>query len=146
MVIRAPGLCVMQSVARLLQETDSQREGTRGEKGQRRVKVSEQPPPAPTASPISPCPTIIQNIGRPDTGSLPRTIAPPVHPTTGSTGSFLIVFIFIIIIIFVVVVVLLISVFQERILHVFGQCSLHAIWSKEKKRQNWSIMLNIDST
>ena len=38
--------------------------------------MSKQPPPAPTASAIGPCPTIIQ-IG---TGSLPRTITPPDHP------------------------------------------------------------------
>ena len=38
------------------------------------------PPPAPTASAIGPCPTIIQIVGRPGTGSLPRTIAPPDHP------------------------------------------------------------------
>ena len=42
--------------------------------------MSEQPPPAPTASAIGPCPTIIQIIGRPGPGSLPRTIAPPDHP------------------------------------------------------------------
>ena len=58
----------------------SQREEERGEKGQRRVKMSKQPPPAPTASAIGPCPTIIQIVGRPGTGSLPRTIAPPDHP------------------------------------------------------------------
>ena len=42
--------------------------------------MSNQPPPAPTASAIGPCPTIIQIVGRPGTGSLPRTIAPPDHP------------------------------------------------------------------
>ena len=42
--------------------------------------MSKQPPPAPTASAIGPCPTIIQIVGRPDTGSLPWTIAPPDHP------------------------------------------------------------------
>ena len=42
--------------------------------------MSKQPPPAPTASAIGPCPTIIQVVGRPGTGSLPRTIAPPDHP------------------------------------------------------------------
>ena len=36
--------------------------------------------PAPTASAIGPCPTIIQIVGRPGTGSLPRTIAPSDHP------------------------------------------------------------------
>ena len=44
--------------------------------------MSIQPPPAPTASAIGPCPTIIQIVGRPGTGSLPRTIAPPDHPVT----------------------------------------------------------------
>ena len=58
----------------------SQREGDRGEKGQMRVKMSKQPPPAPTASAGGPCPTIIQIVGRPSTGSLPRAIAPPDHP------------------------------------------------------------------
>ena len=45
-----------------------------------RVKMSKQPPPAPTASTVGPCPTVIQIVGRPGTGSLPSTIAPPVHP------------------------------------------------------------------
>ena len=42
--------------------------------------MSKQPPPAPTASAIGPCPTKIQIVGRPGTGSLPRAIAPPDHP------------------------------------------------------------------
>ena len=42
--------------------------------------MSKPPLPAPTASAIGPCPTIIQSVGRPGTGSLPRTIAPPDHP------------------------------------------------------------------
>ena len=45
-----------------------------------RVKMSKQPPPAPTASAVGPCPTVIQIVGRPSTGSLPSTIAPPDHP------------------------------------------------------------------
>ena len=49
--------------------------------------MSKQPPPAPTASAVGPCPTVIQIVGRPGTGSLPSTIAPPDHPrnlvTTG---------------------------------------------------------------
>ena len=44
-----------------------------------RVKMPKQPPPAPTASAVGPCPTVIQIVGRPGTGSLPRTIAPPDH-------------------------------------------------------------------
>ena len=44
-----------------------------------RVKMSEQPPPAPTASAVGPCPTVIQSVGRQGTGSLPSTIAPPDH-------------------------------------------------------------------
>ena len=46
-----------------------------------RVKMSKQPPPAPTASAVGPCPTVIQTVGRPGTGTLPSTIAPPDHPT-----------------------------------------------------------------
>ena len=46
-----------------------------------RVKMSKQPPPAPTASAVGPCPTVIQIVGPPPgTGSLPSTIAPPDHP------------------------------------------------------------------
>ena len=62
-----------------LYQAVSQREGERGEKGQRRVKLSKQPPPALTASAIGPWPTIIQIVGRPGTGSLHRIIAPPNH-------------------------------------------------------------------
>ena len=39
--------------------------------------MSKQSPPAPTASAVGPCPTVIQIVGRPGTGSLPSTIAPP---------------------------------------------------------------------
>ena len=46
-----------------------------------RVKMSKPPPPAPTASAIGHCPTVIKIVGRPGTGSLPRTIASPDHPT-----------------------------------------------------------------
>ena len=42
--------------------------------------MSKQPPPAPTARAVGPCPTVIQIVGRPGTGSLPSTIAPPDHP------------------------------------------------------------------
>ena len=55
----------------------SQREGESEEKGQMRVKMSKQPPSAPTASAVGPCPTEIQIVGRPGTGNLPSTIAPP---------------------------------------------------------------------
>ena len=58
----------------------SQRVGERGEKEQMRVKMSKQPPPAHTASAVGPCPTVIQIVGRPGTGSLPSTIEPPDHP------------------------------------------------------------------
>ena len=42
--------------------------------------MSKQPPPAPAASSVGPCPTVIPIIERPDTESLPSTIAPPDHP------------------------------------------------------------------
>ena len=58
----------------------SQREGEREEKGQMRVKMSKQPPSAPTASAAGPCPTVIQIVGRLGTGSLPSTFAPPDPP------------------------------------------------------------------
>ena len=45
-----------------------------------RVKMSKPPPPAPTASAISPCRTLIKIVGRPGTGGLPSTIAPPDPP------------------------------------------------------------------
>ena len=38
----------------------SQRKGEKGEKREMRVKMSKQPPPAPTASAVGPCPTISQ--------------------------------------------------------------------------------------
>ena len=45
-----------------------------------RVKMSNQPSQAPTTSEVGPCPTVIQIVGRPGTGSLPSIIAPPNHP------------------------------------------------------------------
>ena len=45
-----------------------------------RVKMSKHPPPAPTASAVGPCPTVIQIVGRPGTGSLPSIIAPSDPP------------------------------------------------------------------
>ena len=55
-----------------------------------RVKMSKQPPTAPTASTVAPCPTVIQIVGRPGTGRLPWAVAPPDHPLSGSNtdGSF----------------------------------------------------------
>ena len=44
--------------------------------------MSKQPPPAPTASAVGPCPTVIKIVGRPGTESLPSTIAPPDHPSS----------------------------------------------------------------
>ena len=57
----------------------SQREGERRERIDE-SNMSKPPPPAPTASAVGPCPTVIQIVGRPGTGSLPSTIAPPYHP------------------------------------------------------------------
>ena len=47
-----------------------------------RVKMSKQPPTAPTTSAVGPCPIVIQIVGRPGTGSLHSTIAPPDRPPT----------------------------------------------------------------
>ena len=41
--------------------------------------MSKQPPPAPTASAVGPCPTVIQIVGRPALEVYP---APSHHPTT----------------------------------------------------------------
>ena len=51
-----------------------------------RVKMSKQPPPAHTASAVGPCPTVIQIVGCPGSGSLPSTIASPDHPFLGKLG------------------------------------------------------------
>ena len=67
-----------------LYQAVSQREGERGEEGQMRIKMSKQPPPAPTASAVGPCPTAIQIVGRPGTGSLSSTIA---RRTDGQTDG-----------------------------------------------------------
>ena len=55
----------------------------RGRKRREKIEESKNvqtTPPTPTANTIGPCPTIIQTVGRPGTGSIPRTIAPPDHP------------------------------------------------------------------
>ena len=49
--------------------------------------MSKQPPPAPTASTVGPNPTIIQIVGRPGTGSLPRTITRPPTIARGKIFS-----------------------------------------------------------
>ena len=54
----------------------------RGRKRKERVdesKMSKQPPPAPTASAIGPCPIVIQIVGAPALEVYP---APSHHPTT----------------------------------------------------------------
>ena len=43
--------------------------------------MSKQPSPAPITSAVGPCPTITNVVGRPGTGSLPSTFAPPHHPS-----------------------------------------------------------------
>ena len=49
--------------------------------------MSKQLTPASSASTVGPCPTIIQIVGRPGTGSLPRTFAPPDHPREAEGGG-----------------------------------------------------------
>ena len=63
----------------------SPKEREKEERKDRLVKMSKQLPPAPTASTVGPCPTVIQIVGRPGTGSLPSTIAPPDHPVVEKT-------------------------------------------------------------
>ena len=62
-----------------LYQAVSQREGEREERIDESKNV-QTTPPAPTASAIGPCPTVIKIVERPGTGSLPSTIAPPDHP------------------------------------------------------------------
>ena len=53
-----------------------------------RVKMSKQPPPAPTASAVGPCPTLIQTSRTPRTWKFiqdHRTIRPP--PVVSDDGS-----------------------------------------------------------
>ena len=59
--------------------TVSQREGEKGEKIEESKNV-QTTPPAPTASAVGPCPTVIKIVGRSGTGSLPSIIALPDHP------------------------------------------------------------------
>ena len=57
----------------------SQREGETGE----RIDESKNVQTTPTRTYCKrsrPCPTVINIVGRPGTGSLPSTIAPPDHP------------------------------------------------------------------
>ena len=56
-----------------------------------RVKMSKQPPPAPTASAVGPCPTEIQIVGRPDTGSLQFTSHHPTPPPVKEMVGWLVV-------------------------------------------------------
>ena len=53
--------------------------------------MSKQPPPAPTASAKGPCPTSSKLVGRPGTGSLPSTFAPPDHHPRSRNNIFVIV-------------------------------------------------------
>ena len=75
LVVLGPFETVFQSISRHLPE--------RGRKRKEKIDESKNvqtTPAAPTASAVGPCPTIIQIVGRPGTGSLPSTIAPPDHP------------------------------------------------------------------
>ena len=62
-----------------LYQAVSQRQGER--EGRDESKRVQTTPPAPTASAVGPCPTVIQSVGRPGTVSLFSTI-----PTTPKRG------------------------------------------------------------
>ena len=54
--------------------------------GEKREMIDESKnvqttPPARTVSAVGPCPTVIKIVGRPGTGSVPSTIAPPNPPS-----------------------------------------------------------------
>ena len=55
-----------------LYRTVSQREGERGERIDE-SKMSKPPPPAPTASAVGPCPTVIKIVGRPGSGMVQQS-------------------------------------------------------------------------
>ena len=74
------GLTASETVFQSILDRLPERGRKRREKTEKSKKKFKQPPPAPTASAIGPCHTIIQIVGRPGTGSLPRTIAPLDHP------------------------------------------------------------------
>ena len=62
------------------QPTKSGRLPKRGRKRRERIDESKNVQtyqPAPTASTVGPCVTVSQIVGRPGTGRLPSTIAPP---------------------------------------------------------------------
>ena len=78
-----------------LYRVDSQREGERGERiDERKMSKPPPPPPAPTASAVGPCPTVIQTVGRPGTGSLPSTVASPDHPRHGTSHGSMLLLVF----------------------------------------------------
>ena len=81
--VSRPFETVFQSISGRLPERGRKRRGRIDES-----KMSKQLPPAPTARALGPCPTIIQIIGRPVTGSLPRTIAPPDNPSYVKEDAF----------------------------------------------------------
>ena len=62
-----------------------QREGDRGEKTDETKNV-QTTPTRTYCKHHCPCPTIIQIVGRPGTGGLPRAIAQPDHPHEFGTG------------------------------------------------------------
>ena len=67
------------SISVYIGPSSKKREKERG-KDRREQKRPNNPTPALTASIIGTCPTtIIQMLGRPGTGRLPKTVAPPDH-------------------------------------------------------------------
>ena len=73
--------CVLGLTFETVFQSISGRPPKRGRKGKERIDESKNvqtTPPAPTATAVGPCPTVIQIVGRPGTGSLPSTIGPTV--------------------------------------------------------------------
>ena len=65
----------------------SQRDGERRERIDESKNVQTTPTRTYCKRNIGPCPTVIKIVGRPGTGSLPSTIAPPDHPPDIRTSS-----------------------------------------------------------
>ena len=56
-----------------------------------KAKMSIQPPPAPTARAVSPCPTVIQSEGRPGTGRSGSAMVLGKLPVQGRPTNWMIV-------------------------------------------------------
>ena len=81
-LVLRPFETVFQSISGRLPKRGRKRRETIDE-----CKNVQTTPTRTYSSTVGPCPTEIQIVGRPGTGSLPSTIAPPDHPCKSMEGS-----------------------------------------------------------